>query len=206
MTNKEGLGGLHFDDPSVFWIQQGYPRIALAFARGVPWAPYVFNVNAQFPSADVQNLPEIGADVKLSQDVIVDEMVTRITFGRPPGNVFQTLSDFFFNYQSGIRATLDVMGTPRYAVAPFFTPLSTLTEIVRSRARLGWALSWQQAVKMSFDASIALPEFPCNVTVSFIGRIPQSEEFAGMTRMQAIEGLRECGFDIPDTCGMSFPR
>jgi hypothetical protein len=194
------------DDPVQFWCQQGFPRLALAFAEGTPWAPYVFNVNAQFPSADVTNVPNVGADVKLSQDTIIDEIVTRIVFQRPPGNVFQTMSDFFFNYQSGIRATLDVMGTPRYSVAPKFTPLSTLTSITREKSKIGWGLSWQQAVEMSFDAPFALPEFPCNVTVSFIGRIPQSEAYVGMNRLDAIARLRAAGYEVPDTCGQAFPN
>jgi hypothetical protein len=95
--------------------------------------------------------------------------------------------------------------TPRYAVAPRFTPLTNLAEVVKRQAKLGWALTWQQAVEMSFTLPFALPEFPTSVIVTFSGRIPQSEEFVGMSRMAAIEKLRECGFDVPDTCGMSFP-
>lgn len=201
----EGLGGLHFDDPAVFWLQAGYPRIALAFAQGTPWAPYMFNVKGQFPSADVTNLPNVGADVKLSQDVIVDEIIVRTVFQRPAPNVIAPISDFFNTFQNGIEATLDVMGTPRYAVAPRFTPLSNLAEVVKRQAKMGWALTWQQAVEMSFNLPFALPEFPCNVCVTFSCRIPQSEEYVGMSRQAAIGKLRECGFDVPDTCGTSFP-
>lgn len=202
---ETGLGGLHFDDPAVFWLQAGYPRIALAFAKGTPWAPYCFNVKAQFPTADVTNLPNVGADVKLSQDVIIDEIIVRTVFQRPSPNVIQPISDFFNTFQNGIEATLDVMGTPRYSVAPRYTPLTNLAEVVKRQAKLGWALTWQQAVEMSFNLPFALPEFPCNVCVTFSGRIPQSEEYTGMTRQEAIMKLRECGFDVPDTCGTAFP-
>lgn len=189
------------------WIEKGYPRLALAVALGVPFAPYVLNVKGVFGSAAVTNIPNTGSDVKLSQDVIIDDMMTRIVIARPPANMFQTMSDFFFNFQSGIEATLDVMGTPRYAVAPRFTPLSTLTDIVRAHCKLGWALTYRQQLEMAFNAPFALPEFPVNVCVTFQGKIPQSEEFVGMTNYTAVQLLRSrCGIDIPDSCGSTSIR
>jgi len=205
--SRKGLGAgaiAGVDDPVVFWLRAGYPRIALAFAKGIPWAPYVFNVKAQFPSASVTAVPDVGADVKLSQDVIIDDVVARVVVQRPAPNVLQPISDFFNQFQNGIEATLDVMGVPRYSVAPKFTPISTLVEIIKHHIRLGWALTYQQQVFMSFNLPFALPEFPTSVTVTFCGRMPQSEQFASMPLHTAVQLLRECGYDVPETCGMTY--
>lgn len=208
MEKKEGLGaaaaaGLGACASEVDkWLSRGYPRLALAHALGIPFAPYVFNVKATFGSSATTNVPNVGADVKIVQDTIIDDIVTRIVIARPPANVFDTLSDFFFNFQSGIEATLDVEGKPGFSIAPKFTPLSTLTDIVRSACKIGWAMTWQQQVEMAFNCAFALPEFPVNVCVTFLGRIPQSEEFSGMTNLTAVQLLKsECGIIVPETCG-----
>ena len=80
---------------------------------------------------------DVGSDVKIVQDTLIDGFVARIQNEGASANesVFQTQSDYFFNFQSGVEVKLDVVGAPRYSVAPTFTPLSTIADMTVSRFR-----------------------------------------------------------------------
>lgn len=173
----------------------GSPRLALARALGVPFAPYMVNVRADFPSTDQVDIPAVGSDVKIVQDTLVDGLILRITNQSAIANlsVFQPQSDYFFNFQSGIEATLDVQGAPRYAVAPRFTPLATLADAVNGSgfwpSKRCWVLTYQQQLFMAFHASVNLPFAPLDVTCSFRSWVPVGEAFVGMTNREAMDML-----------------
>src|SRR5574341_452639 len=182
-----------------FWVRMGYPRLALARALGTVFQPYVFNVRATFDTSDVDVVADQGADVKITTDTIIDAMIVRVMNDNVPQNVFQPQSDYFTNYQSGIEAKLDVLGAPRYAIAPKFTPLSTLAELINpAKWPCGWVLTYQQQVKMDFFARNPLANFPTTVVCTFRGFTPTGERFAAMPNQQAINELRAMGFVIPD--------
>lgn len=185
-------------------LAAGSPRLALAKALGVPLAPYCINVRATFQDSDDDVIPDVGSDVKIVQDTLIDALVIRITTDRAPVDELTTLSDFFFNFQSGIEATLDVLGAPRYAVAPKFTPLSTLADVVTGGSHWpgGWLLTYQQQLQMSFFARVALPDFPVTVVCTYRGWIPVGEMFVQMTNMDAFDRLAECGV----TCDGSYVK
>jgi hypothetical protein len=173
----------------------GSPRLALARALGVPFAPYMINVRADFTSTSQTDIPSTGSDVKVVQDTLVDQLVLRITNQSSIANlsVFQAQSDFFFNFQSGLEATLDVQGAPRYAVAPRFCPLATLCDAVNGsglwpRSRK-WVLTYQQQLFMAFHASVNLPFAPLDVTCSYRSWVPVGEAFVGMTNREAMDLL-----------------
>jgi hypothetical protein len=179
------------------YLDAGSPRLALAKAWGVPLAPYLINVRATFPDVDTLDVPNVGSDVKIVQDTLVDALVVRVTNDNTPQNVFQPQSDFFFgSFQSGIEATLDVMGAPRYAVAPKFTPLSTLADTISGVSHWphGWVLTYQQQLFMSFHSRIApLPFSPVTVICTYRGWVPVGEAFVQMTNREAFTRLAECG-------------
>ncbi len=178
-------------------LEAGSPRLALAKAMGVPMAPYVMNVRATFPDVDTPGVPDVGSDVKIVQDTLIDCMVVRVTNDTGgQSNIFQPQSDYFFNFQSGIEATLDVKGAPRYSVAPNFTPLSTLADVVNGNSKwpAGWILTYQQQLFMSFNARIApLPFAPATVVCTFRGWIPVGEMFVQMSNREAFERLAARG-------------
>lgn len=179
-------------------LEAGSPRLALAKAMGVPMAPYAINVRATFPDVDTPDVPNVGSDVKIVQDTLIDCLVTRITIDRTPTNVFQPQSDYFFNFQSGLEATLDVKGAPRYSVAPNFTPLSTLADMVNGNAKwpAGWILTYQQQLFMSFHSRISpLPDAPITVVSTFRAWIPVGEMFVQMTNREAFERLAKRGVE-----------
>jgi hypothetical protein len=197
---RVGFGGENGISDSVeAWLRMGYPRLALARALGTPFQPYVFNVRATFDTPDVDTIPDQGADVKITSDTVIDAMIVRVTNDNVPQNVFQPQSDYFTNWQSGIEATLEVLGAPRYSVAPKFTPLSTLAELINpARWPHGWVLTYQQQVKMTFFARNPLANFPTTVVCTYRGWTPVGERFQAMPNDEAIAQLRAMGVVIPD--------
>lgn len=179
-------------------IAMGSPRFALARAMGVLIAPYIMTVKATFDTTEAQVLPSKSFSDKVAQDTIIEAMIVRITTDRPAPNVFQPQSDYFNQYQDGIEATLDVQGAPRYTVAPNFTPLSNLADIVNARWPNGWLLTYQQQIIMSFQSRFALPDFPTTVNCTFRGWVPTGEMFELMSTKEAIERLKKCGYEFPD--------
>jgi hypothetical protein len=184
-------------------LQAGSPRLALAKALGVPLAPYIINVRAIFPDTTTANIPDVGADVKIVQDTLIDALVCRVENQSETANQnqFQTLSDYFFNFQSGIEAMLDVLGAPRYSVAPKYTPLSNLCDVVNGNSHWpgGWILTYQQQLQMQFNARVLLPFAPLEVICTFRAWVPTNEMFVSMTNREAVDMLQtECGITLTD--------
>jgi len=176
-------------------LAAGSPRLALAKALGVPLVPYLINVRATFPTVDTADVPGSGSDVKITQDTLIDAMVCRVQSGVTAQNSFSTMSDFFLNFQSGIDATLDVQGAPRYSVAPEFTPISTLADMITGESHWpgGWILTYQQQLLMAFHANVTLPVAPLDVICTFRAWVPVNDMFVQMTNREAFAKLAECG-------------
>jgi hypothetical protein len=189
-------------------LAAGSPRLALAKALGVPLAPYLINVRAEFPDVDTADVPDVGSDVKIVQDTLIDALVVRLQNDNTPENVFQPQSDFYFGFQSGIEATLDVMGAPRYGVAPKFTPLSTLADMVNGNSHWpgGWVLTYQQQLFMSFHSRVTLPAAPYEVICTFRGWCPINEMFVSMSNREALDRLAECGIVCGDAYRQMYCR
>src|ERR1700734_388157 len=119
-------------------VAQYSPLLALARAWRVPFAPYVLSVRATFSDADVTVLPTVGLENgqgRITQISVCDRLVFEIDQPESfPGSIFKNERDHYFQMQSGISATINVYGAPRYAVAPFFTPLRTLMDVVSNQA------------------------------------------------------------------------
>jgi len=200
-----GDGGMGSLATSVYqMLAMGSPRLALAKAKGIQLAPWFINVRATFSDTSVSQVPEVGSDVKFTQDTFIDTMVVRISNQSTTANQnqLQTQSDFYYGFQSSIEATLDVMGAPRYAVAAKFMPLSNMLDAFNGNAKLGhgWILSYQQQLKMSFQAKVTIPYAPIEVVCTFSGWVPVWDELVHMTNSEAIRQLREdCGIQIDDS-------
>jgi len=179
----------------------GSPRLALCKARGIPLAPQTINVRAVFPDTTTAIVPDVGSDEKITQDLIVDSMVARVQNLSLTANqnVFQSLSDFFFGFTSGIEATLSVTGAPRYSPVVKFTPLANIADVINGCCRWpgGWILTYQQQLKMDFQARIALPYAPIEVIVTFRTWQPVTQSFVVMTTREAISALQtEFGIEL----------
>ncbi len=185
-------------------LAAGNPRLALARARGVPFAPFFINIRAVFPDTTTAIVPSVGSDVKISQDTLVNEMVVRI-FNRSitaNQNQFQAQSDWYYTWQSGIEATFDIQGAPRPTIADRFTPLANLLDAFNGyskRAGHGWILTYQQQLFMAFNATVTLPTAPIEVVCTFACETPVSQAFTRMSNSEAIASLRsEFGIEIAD--------
>jgi len=209
---KKGFGNLAAACGIDHWLKSvyeflalGYPRLALARAQGIPLVPYYVNVRTTFDNPDRNLNPEVGSDVKIVADTIIQEIEYTITRDRVPQNVFQPQSDFFFSLQSGIEAKINVVGMPRPSIAPRFTPLSTLAKAAGTPApgfpNGLWVMTYQQQFQVDFLARIQLPDFPTTVVLTFKCLTPDTDKFDGVniTDRQALARLQElCGIQIPD--------
>jgi hypothetical protein len=179
------------------FLAMGLPRMALARAMGVSFAPRVLQVRATFDTPDVGVLPSKSFSDKVAQDYIVQSMIVRITTDTPAANVFEPQSRYFNQFMDGIEATLDVQGAPRFTVAGEFTPLSMLADVCCCDWPAGWGLTYQQQIIMSFQSRIQLPDFPTTVIVGFRMWGPTGEMFENMPTAYALEQLQACGYQIP---------
>jgi hypothetical protein len=192
-----------FYDDAYEMLVLGSPRLALCKALGIKLVPFLINVRASFTSTDTTDIPDVGSDVKIVQDTFIDEALVRITnqSNTANSNVFQPQSDYFYNVQSGIEATLSVQGAPRYTIAEKFTPLSTLFDSANGSGLWpeGFILTYQQQFFMDFHASVTLPFAPIDVTVSWRAWVPQGDYATDMSNVTAIEQLADlCGIVVSD--------
>jgi len=175
-------------------LAAGSPRLALAKARGVPLAPYIINVRAIFPDTSTTVIPSVGSDVKIVQDTLIDSLTIRIQNESDTANQnqFQSLSDFFFGFQSGIEAQLQVQGAPRYSVVDKYCPLSTLGDVINGQSHWpgGWVLTYQQQLFMDFNAKVLLPYAPIEVICTFRGWVPVTQSFVTMSTREALDALQ----------------
>jgi hypothetical protein len=137
------------------------------------------------------------------QDTLVDCMIVRTINESATANLnqFQAQSDYFYNFVGGLEATLDVQGAPRYAIAPRFTPLSTMADMVSGQSHwpAGWLLTYQQQFFMAFHALVTLPFAPIEVVCTFRGWVPVTEAFVDMSNRDALDRLAaQCGIVVSD--------
>lgn len=165
------------------------PPLALARMLGIPFAPYVLNISSTFTSASQTTLnpASFNAPGSITQPSIVDRLMFEVDQPQAfSGQVFKSIQDYFFGLQSGILATLQVTGAPRYTVAPYFTPIRSLCAMINEGWPAGWVLNHTQNIVMQFQASLAgLLVPPTTVTASFRLWQPFSDEFIQMTDGEA---------------------
>lgn len=203
-----GLGSRKIGDLSIWDLAQYSPQLALARAQGVQLAPYVLNIRSAFNDATPTTNPASfdgatsnSGNVSISQPSIIDEITYSITAPSAfTGNVFKSMSDFFYERESGIEATLIVDGAPRYAIAPYFTPIENLLSSLAEGWPVGWVLGYTQSILMQFQQKIPVPTFPTNITVTFrIWQPVGTDDFQMMSASEARVKLAQLGIAQPPT-------
>jgi len=196
-----GMGGWSSSD--ILAAAQTSPQIALAKARNIPFAPYLLNIANTFTdSTTLTSQPQSfqGGQQRLDQVSVVDSMMFQIDGPQAfIGSQGKAQSDFFYGLQSGITATMEVQGAPRYAVAPFFTPIRTLCAMLNESWPFGWILSNNQTISMQFQQTIPVPTPPVIVTVTFRLWQPLGTEFVGMSSGEARSALAKMGLATDNT-------
>lgn len=204
---RPGFGGVN-----IFDLAQYSPQIAYARMKGVQFAPFLLSIRNTFndstPVSQVQSL-ENGAS-PIVQPSICDQVVYSVTAPNAfPGSVWKPQYDYYYQRQSGITATLNVTGAPRYAFAEFFTPLDTLLSQFMDAWPAGWVLGYTQNIQMQFQQTIPVPTTPTNIVVTF--RLWQpigTDDFQMMSAQEARNRLKsEFNIDAPGAYGLpAVPR
>jgi hypothetical protein len=171
-------------------LAMGSPRLALAKALGVPMAPYAIRVAATFSTASQAAALDQGQDVKLIQDVIIDDIRYQVDNQNTGSGDFDYLNDYFFSLQSNFEATLKVTGAPRFDIYPNYTPIAQIR-----RPTCGWVLSNTQGIRMDFQSNVTLPFFPVKITFVFEGRTTHWAKLVEMSSGDALNALQALGCD-----------
>ncbi len=174
------------------------PQIALARSYGIPFAPFLQSIQGTFQNTtDTIGPFPLGtnANDRTSLVSVCDQVVLHVDAPNLNlGNAFKPFLDFFYARQTGIQATLQVDGSPRYVVAPDFTPIDTLIAMLTEGWPMGWVLGYTQAPKMQFTTSFALPSVPVTVICTFRMWQPTiARPMIGMTDAKALEILVQRG-------------
>jgi hypothetical protein len=192
-----GRGGASL--PGLFeFLEMGSPRLALARALGVPFAPWMVSCTTEFTSTSPSVQPDVGADTRFSQDQWIDAAIARITSENTPLNQFDTMSDFFGNWQNAFKVKLKVVGAPRYDVIPKFTRLSNAFDMTNPLWLGGWVVTYDQQLEMDFQSTFPLADaaLPIELSCTFRCWGPVGEMFTKMTAEEAFVRLaRDFGIE-----------
>jgi hypothetical protein len=196
---KEGVGSCGNPSqccgPAVEDVRQmlalGSPRLALAKALGVPLAPWAFTITATFTSVSQNLVADQGQNVKLVQDIIVDDIRYQIDTQVTPSGDFDNFNYACFAQQSNIEANLRVSGAPRYDVYSQFTPLAMIR-----RPTQGWILQQTNGVLMSFQSNVPLQNVPIKISFVFECRTTHWAKLIDMKQREAVQMLCKLGYDV----------
>jgi hypothetical protein len=208
VDRKVGVGR-RWQESSIYELAQYSPQLALARALGVPLAPYHLNIRTSFLDSTTLTTNPVtfeNGNTSIVQPSICDQIVYSMTATNAfSGDVFKTLSDWFYQTVSGIQAMMWVEGQPKYTVAPFYTPINALLSSLAEGWPLGWVLNYNQTVSMQFQQTVPVPFPPVNIIVTF--RLWQpigTDDFQMMTAYDARKRLSDMGLESapPYTTGV----
>ena len=198
-----GKGGAYWSQDDIWSVAQYSPQLALAKAMRVPFQPFVLTIENTFVDSTtaISNFQNFGstpntAGNKLIWPSIVDAVTYEIDApSMNAGNSRQFEEAFYYGLQSGIRATMLVLGSPKYSVAPDFVPLRLLCDNLNGAWPSGWVLQPNSSVQMQFQQFIPVPVPPVTVVVGFRmwQPIDGRNEFANMNTAQAMDLLQKMG-------------
>lgn len=189
-----GSGGFSWRTADLKTVCEFSPQVALARYWKIPFAPFLQSITATFNNAtDTIGPFALGANAndRLSLVSIVDQMVFHVDAPTlNAGNAAQGFLAWWFARQTGVQANFTIDGSPRYVIAPDFTPIDTLCAMMTENWPSGWVLNYTQAPKMQFTTSIPLPVVPVTFIVTFRMWQPTwAQKMIGMTDFKALELL-----------------
>jgi len=172
-------------------LNAGSARLAYARAKGVSLVPYDILVPALFSSAGVTAVPDAGNQEKIQQDTIIRKVDYQITNQNSPAG-FDSITNEFFALNSGIQARMKIIAAGGgYNPVPDFQPL----ELIKREFPRGWLLTYNNGIKMDFQASVPLP-FAVQVNVVFHGETVYWLPALQMTNADAFRALQALGYNV----------
>ena len=198
-----GKGGAYWSNDDIWSVAQYSPQLAVAKAMRAPFQPFVLSIENTFSDATttISNFQNFGstqntAGNKLIWPTLVDSVMYEVDSPNlNAGNSLQYLNDYFYGLQSGIRATMLVLGSPKYSVCPDFVPLRMLCDSLNGAWPNGWVLQPNCSVQMQFQQFTAAPALPVTIVVGFRMWQPIDPDgyFANMTTADAKKILTDMG-------------
>ena len=177
-------------------LEWGSPTLAYAVASGYGLAPVKMPIRGTFPDDLTVTLDQATTKDKIVIDMVVDRISWHLDLLETPTTVFDAQFNTFFEQNSGIEATFDVVGAPRYPIANRFTPV---TEIAGPTP--GWILSLTNGVTVTFRASFPLPDAPYAATFVLHCRTSRWEKILRMDDDEAFTRLKALGYDVSPFLG-----
>jgi hypothetical protein len=172
-------------------LRIGSPKLAYGVATGFPMVPFDVNVVADFVDVATPVLPGQGNQNKIVWDMAVYEIAYQIQNKATPA-AFDSQTNYFFELESGIEATLLVTGAAGgYTPVVNYTPL----RLISGKLARPWLLTYNNGIVMSFQATVTLP-FPVKVTVTFKSETCLWPALLDMTGSECLIRLREMGYMI----------
>jgi hypothetical protein len=180
------------------------PQLALAVAEGVQLAPMTLACKATFSSTSPPDIASVSLENGQGATLSQASLITGISYqidqpNAQSGSAFKSLYDYFYTEQSGISATLKVVGTPRYTVCEFYEPLRIVRDMANTRVQSGWVLNGTQSIQMAFhlDQSTQLT-VPTTITFAFCMVQPAgTDKYIYLKDGAAIQELINLGVDLP---------
>ena len=202
-----GSAAMPWDRRDVLYAAQYSPQIALAKAWGMAFSPFFLNIQHTFNAGDALNSdPETfqGATQAGQQTGTggLPSIIERISYeiDSPqafPGNIQKPFYDYFYGLNSGLTATMGVLGAPRYLIAPNYIPLTGLLSSLGAMFPRGWVLQYNQSVVMQFQQTVPVPYPP--TTINCIFAMWQPIDTAGklvqLSTTEAFRALIDLGYD-----------
>ena len=169
-------------------LRAGSSKLAYSVASGFPLVEYAYTLEADFDSASTTEVNNVGQDQKVVQDSIIDDVVFQVQNQDTPSGL-DSLTNFFFEQESGILATMQIVGAAGgYQPYNFFTPIKLMCGPKKM-----WLITYNNGIVMNFNASVPLP-FPVTVTFVFRCRTSYWRKLLEMTSWEALCKLKEMGF------------
>jgi hypothetical protein len=198
MTERKHIGlGCPPRDEYILRLASLSPKAAWAELTGVSRAPITANCVGVFSSTD-QKFADADLDLTiLGADTFVEDVVFDIQVPSAfTGNVLQTLWQWFYNQTSGIAATLQVTGRPKYTVADNPTPLKNLLRFIGDKWPNGWLLYKDNSIHMRYVPQSPIPIAPVTITTTFNAWQYVASDIDNMPIGKVIDKLGALGYDI----------
>ena len=188
-----GGGDLRRDNGSVEYLIAKSPRLALARALGIDFIPYVFTISANFSVAGQSTLTEQGPNRTISRDVLLYGIDVDIqTPTAYTADELKPLSDFFFDYTSGIQVAVNIYGAERRRMA--YAPLRAVNKYCSPDEP--WVISEEQIPTCDFTTTTALPFAGTTVILTFLGKTPAVDTTFRMSSSDAYACLADLGYCV----------
>lgn len=178
----------------VQWLMLRSPVLALARALGVPFDPLIIPLTTTFSAAGTAVNPDNSQPRPTGYEIMVHATSVDVqdpnAFG---GSTWKAERDYYFALTSGLQCTIRIDGGRKWANDYF--SLKVLVEDKLVAPSDPWVIAANQAVRMDFETTTALPFAGVTVTVNLIGVTPNAPAFYRMATPTALAKLDALGYD-----------